>query len=215
MGIFKKDNGKIKPQAVAGGGIVTVAMASAAVFLGLAGPVGKPVTEKFENIELVEYYDTSDVLSWCGGETQVGRLPKGQFYTYEYCKALFDAQWDKYSAQMYSCYTADMAPFITVAMHVAFTDTFYNTGAKCSSGMMRAIRRGDPVAACGFLKEYRKSRTPRGGRLDGLDGKIDGYMDCSLTKGEPKGCYGIWTRRVEFADMCLAEAQKLPPGGLK
>lgn len=207
MKLFGK---KPKTRTVAvGGAVVTAAAVPAFVFLSMAGNIGKPVTEKYESIVLGEYYDTSEVLTWCGGETNVGRLPEGEEYTYEYCKPLFDAQWDVYSARMFGCYSEKMLPYITVGMHVAFTDTHYNTGARCQSGMIRAIRRGEPVAACEFLTNYRFSSTPRGGRLDMLDGKKNGKMDCSLTEGESRGCYGIWKRRMEFYEMCRVEAKQL------
>lgn len=203
-----------KKRTVISGGVTTIASVGVAAFLVLAGQEGKPKTEKYEGIILGEYYDTSHVLTWCGGETQVGRLPEGEAYTYEYCKPLFDAQWDRYSAKMASCYPEDLYPYISVNMHVAFTDTFYNTGARCSSGMMRALKRKDLTGACEFLKEYRHSRTARGGRLDMLDGRKNGKMDCSLTEGEAQGCYGVWKRRLEFYEDCIKEAKQIPPEGI-
>lgn len=137
-----------KRSAVVSGGLTTAAMVSAFAFLSATSQVGAPMTAEFEGMVLKNYIDSVGVETWCVGETQMGRLEEG--YTEEYCMQLFNARYPQYASQLYGCYSEDMKRYVTPAMHASFTDVYYNTGAKCMSGMMRKIRRGDPVAACDF-----------------------------------------------------------------
>lgn len=194
LDFFKGNDGKInKPRAAAGGGIVTAAMVSAAIFIGSSSNVGAPMTAQFEGEVLRNYIDAVGVETWCIGETQMGRLEKG--YTHEYCQALFKARYTEYATRLYECYSEKDKRYVTPAMHATFTDIYYNTGAKCSTGMMRFIRAGKPVEACNYTLAYKRA----GGR------------DCSI---RANGCWGVWDRRKKILPVCVADAKQIPPGGL-
>lgn len=198
MGLFKKQDGTINKKAVAatgGGGLVTAAMVSAAVFLSQTTTVGAPMTQQFEGRVLAVYKDVVGIDTWCDGETQLGRLPEGEEYTDEYCDTLWNARYPQYAAQLYSCYDDKAKRYVTPAMHAAFTDVFYNTGAKCNTGMVRNLKRGKPVEACNYILKYKRA----------------GGKDCSVRSN---GCYGVWDRRVKFHPVCMNDAKQLPPEGL-
>lgn len=196
MGFFKKDDGKISTKAVVatgGGGLVTAAMVSAAIFLADTSFVGSKMTAEFEGIVLENYIDVVGVETWCVGETQLGRLEEG--YTREYCMTLFNARYPQYAAQLYACYDDKAKRYVTPAIHAALTDVYYNTGAKCNTGMVRNLKRGNPVAACDYILKYKRA----------------GGKDCSVRSN---GCYGVWDRRLKFHPICMADAKKIPPDGL-
>lgn len=179
---------KRRTVAAASGSLITAASVSMAVFLSIADLKTAPMTAQFEGMVLQNYMDVVGVETWCVGETQVGRLEKG--YTREYCLALFKARFSEYSSKLYGCYTEDMKRFVTPAMHGAFTDVYFNTGARCNTGMMRALMAGRPVAACDFILKYKRA----------------GGKDCSI---RTNGCYGVWDRRIKMHGPCLEEAQQL------
>ena len=192
--LWKRKQPPVRAKSVAiGGGLVTAAMVSAAVFLGLTTPIGAPMTASFEGEVLRNYRDGVGVETWCIGETQMGRLEKG--YTHEYCQTLFSARYPQYAAQLYSCYNDKAKRYVTPAMHAAFTDVYYNTGAKCSTGMIRNLKAGKPVQACDSTLQYKRA----GGR------------DCSI---KANGCYGVWDRRIKMYPICMNDAVKLPAEGL-
>lgn len=169
--------------------VLTAAVLSPFAFLAATNEAGISYTEQFEGTVLHNYLDSVGVETWCTGETQVGRLESG--YTKEYCSQLFFASYAQYSSQLYGCYTDEMKKYVTPSMHAAFVDVYYNTGAKCNTGMMRALKRGDPVGACNFILKYKRA----GGR------------DCSV---RANNCYGVWARRlVAHEQLCLPEAYKL------
>lgn len=197
--MFGKKNDQIKTKAVAGGGLVTAAMVTAAVFLGLANPEGAKYTAEFEAVVLQNYIDSVGVETWCVGETQMGRLEEG--YTHEYCMALFKARYSGYSARLYDCYNEKAKRYVTPKMHTAFVDVYYNTGARCKTGMIRNLKNGNPVAACDYTLQYKRA----------------GGVDCSKTKGlsvSEGGCYGVWDRRITLHPICKADAEQIPPDGL-
>lgn len=175
-------------------GLVTAAMVSAGVFLGLAGDKGAPMTKEFEGTVLANYIDAVGVETWCTGETQLGRLEKG--YTYDYCMKLFVKSYSVYSRQVYNCYNDNAKKYVTPNMHAAFTDVFYNAGAGCKSNMIGFLKAGQPVKACNVILQYKRA-----------NGK-----DCSVRSN---GCYGVWDRRLKVYPLCVSDAQKLPIGGLK
>lgn len=189
-----KKNDQIKTKAVAGGGLVTAAMVSAALFIGIASQHGQPMTGEFEGLVLKNYRDSVGVLTWCRGETQMGYLPDGD-YTKEYCETLFSARYPQYSAKQYQCYNEKMKRYVTPKMHAGLTDVFYNTGSSCKTGMMRALKRGDPVGSCEYILRY----------------KYAGGKDCSIRSNN---CYGVWKRRVAAYDLCIDDAKQIPPDGL-
>lgn len=182
-----------RPVRAAVTGVTTAATVSAAVFISMAAETGAPMTAQFEGTVLENYIDSVGIETWCIGETQVGRLEKG--YTKEYCEALFFARFPQYAARLYSCYSEQDKRFVTPAMHAAFTDVYYNTGARCNTGMMRALRAKQPVAACEFILEYKNA----------------GGKNCSVRKNN---CFGVWDRRLKVLPICLADARKLPPEGV-
>lgn len=166
-------------------GIVTAAGVSAFAFLSMTNDSGIKYTQEFEGTVLENYIDSVGVETWCVGETQMGRLDKG--YTKRYCNELFFSRYSQYSSQLYSCYSEDMKKYVTPMMHATFTDLYYNTGAKCNSGVMRALKRGDPVGACEFTLKY----------------KFAGGKDCSI---RTNNCYGVWQRRVKLVTPCVQDA---------
>lgn len=193
MGILKKEDGTINKKSAATGGIATAAMISAFAFISMTTTVGAPMTAEFEGMVLSNYMDVVGVETWCVGETQMGRIESG--YTEEHCIALFNARYPQYVTQLYSCYTDEMKRFVTPAMHAAFTDIYYNTGSKCSTGMMRNLKKGNPVEACNYTIRYRYA----------------GGKDCSVRSN---GCWGVWERRTKMLPVCLDDAKQIPHGGL-
>ena len=169
-------------------GIITAAMVSSVAFFVASSETGLKYTQEFEGTVLSNYIDSVGVETWCTGETQMGRLDDG--YTKEYCSQLFYASYSQYSSSLYYCYDDEMKKHVTPSMHAAFTDVYYNTGAKCNTGMMRALKAGDPVGACNYTLRY----------------KIAGGKDCSIRSNN---CYGVWERRLTMLPICLDDAEKL------
>lgn len=170
------------------GGAVTAAMLPAAAFIALSVDTQAPMTAEFEGMVLKNYIDVVGVETWCIGETQMGRLEAG--YTPEYCMALFKQQFTAYSARLYGCYDDYMKNFVTPTMHGAFTDVYYNTGAKCKTSMMKALKQGKPVAACDATLLYKRA----------------GGKDCSIRSN---GCYGVWDRRIKTHVPCVQSAKQI------
>lgn len=191
MPAFKPVPDVIKKTAL---GLTTAAMISTVAFIGISTDRGAPMTAQFEGEVLGNYIDAVGVETWCIGETQLGRLEAG--YTKKYCMDLFKSRYQTYSRQVYDCYDAKAKRYVTSAMHLAFTDVFYNAGANCKSGMIRFLKAGNPVAACNNI----------------LDWKRAGGKDCSIRSN---GCYGVWDRRVKVHRLCIGDAQRIPSGGLQ
>lgn len=185
--LFKNKKGQVSATRV-GGGLITAASVTMAAFLGIADVRQAPMTAQFEGIVLANYIDAVGVETWCIGETQEGRLEKG--YTHQYCMDLFNRRFGTYSRKLYKCYNENMKRYVTPAMHGAFTDLYYNTGARCNTGMMRLLDQGKPVAACDFTLKYKRA----------------GGKDCSI---KANGCYGVWDRRVKLHKHCVEEAKQL------
>lgn len=190
MTLFKKKQVKT---AAAGGGIVTAAMVSAFMFIASATNIGSPYTAEFEGTVLDNYIDSVGVETWCIGETQMGRLDEG--YTKEYCLALFKASYANYSSKLYECYNNKAKRYVTPAMHAAFTDVYYNTGALCKTGMIRMLKQGRPEEACDYTLRYR----------------FAGGQDCSK---EDSNCKGVWKRRITLHPICMKDAKQIPWDGL-
>lgn len=195
MFFSKRDDGQTNKTAVAttGGVLITAAMVSAALFLSGTVDEGIKMTAQFEGMVLENYIDTVGVETWCIGETQMGRLETG--YTKEYCEQLFYARYTQYSGQLYGCYNEKAKRYVTPAMHAAFTDVYYNTGARCSTGMIRNLKRGKPKVACDYILKYKRA----------------GGKDCSV---RANGCWGVWDRRLKFHPKCIKDAEQIPPEGL-
>lgn len=175
-------------------GLVTAAMISTAAFIGLSVDKGAPMTQEFEGTVLANYIDAVGIETWCTGETQIGRLEKG--YTPEYCKTLFLTRYPQYSMQVYDCYDKKAKRYVTPAIHAAITDVFYNAGANCKSSMIRNLKAGNPVEACNSIFNWKRA----------------GGKDCSIRSN---GCYGVWDRRLKVYPMCIADAKRIPAGGLQ
>lgn len=177
-------------------GLVTAAMVTMGAFIATTSDIGAPMTKSFEGEVLKNYIDSVGVETWCTGETQIGRLEKG--YTREYCRMLFLSRYMEYSKKLYLCYDDTARRNVTPAMHATFTDVFYNTGARCKSGMVKLLQMGEPVKACEKTLDYKRA----GGR------------DCSKDKGNPHGCYGVYDRRLKMLPICMNDALRIPRGGL-
>ena len=193
MSFFKKKDGSVSKKAV-GGGLVTAAMVPAFAFIAMTADVQSEMTAEFEGTVLANYIDSVGVETWCTGETEVGRLESG--YTKEYCEKIFTPRFNEFSTRVYSCYTEDMKRYVTPAMHGAFTDVAFNTGATCRTGMMRNLKAGKPVEACEYILQYKRAA----GR------------DCSIRSNN---CYGVWDRRLKVLEPCLKDARQIPQGGMK
>jgi len=189
LSLFKKPQLNVKVAS----GLTTAAMVPVAIFLAMTSPIGSPMTAEFEGLVLKNYRDVVGVETWCYGETQMGRLESG--YTKEYCQTLFNARYNQYSGKLYECYNDKAKRYVTPAMHASFVDVFYNTGAKCNTGMIRNLKQGNPIAACEFTKNY----------------KIAGGKDCSK---RDSGCYGVYARRLKFLPICLEDARQIPIEGI-
>lgn len=170
------------------GGVTTAALVPAAIFLVMTADKGAQLTAAFEGLVLKNYIDVVGVETWCYGETQMGRMESG--YTKEYCQTLFNQRFNQYSARMYACYNDETKQYVTPAMHAAFTDVAYNVGRYCNTGMVRALAKAQPVAACDFILNYKRA----------------GGKDCSIRSN---GCYGVWDRRVKMHGLCVKEARLL------
>ena len=186
---LRKPSTKTVAATAAGGGLTTAAMVTAAVFLLETSAVGSPMTAEFEGMVLNNYLDSVGVETWCVGETQMGYLPEGN-YTEEFCMTLFNARYPQYAAQLFACYSDKMKHYVTPAMHAAFTDVYYNTGAKCKTGMMRNLKKGKPIKACDYILRYKNA----------------GGKDCS---DRTNNCYGVWDRRLKFHAKCINDAKQL------
>lgn len=171
------------------GALITAIAVPAMVFLGMTSDIGITKTAQFEGTVLDNYYDSVGVKTWCTGETQVGYKADGS-YDDAYCKALFFQSYNKYNGQLYSCYNDTALSDLTVPMHVAFVDMYYNTGRKCNTGMIRNMNAGKPKEACNFILKY----------------KYAGGQDCSLKSN--RTCRGVWSRRLEMHKLCLSGINK-------
>lgn len=190
MGFLKKT---ILTAAVIGTTLTTAAVVTEHEFLAETAAEGSQMTAEFEGLVLENYIDVVGVETWCYGETQLGRMEAG--YTQEHCLNLFKARYNQYSGQLYDCYDEKSKRYVTPAMHATFTDVFYNTGAKCKTGMIRNLKRGKPVEACNYILRYKRA----------------GGKDCSVRRNN---CYGVWDRRLKSLPMCLKDAEQLPPEGI-
>ncbi|NQZ14309.1 MAG: glycoside hydrolase family protein [Alphaproteobacteria bacterium] len=155
---------------------------SAAIFFGSVADIGMKPTQDAEGTVLHPYYDSVGVLTWCTGETQVGYQ---ESFTEKECNALFSARYNQYASRLFSCYTEEGKRHVTPKMHAAFTDVYYNTGAKCKTSMVRNVNAGKPEAACDAILLY----------------KYAGGKDCSHP--DNRTCRGVWKRRLQFHELCM------------
>ena len=164
--------------------ILTVGMTA---FLAAGGGVGVDKTLKNEGMELVPYYDSGLILTWCGGETDL-KYYKDKF-TLKECTDLFARRYGFFSYAVAMLYGEGAKASVTPPMHAAFVDTAYNIGLngfKRSSILLRADRR-ESKQACDAILLYKRAA-----------GK-----DCSLPENK-KICGGIWTRRKDMVKICYS-----------
>jgi lysozyme len=163
--------------------ITTVSSVSVAVFIFLASTIGAPKTLENEGIVLYPYYDSVGVLTWCGGETEVGYKEK---FIKQECTALFNTRYNQYSAAVLPMYNETARDVVTPDIHVAFTDMAYNIGINGvrKSSMIRKINAGNPKSACDAILKY----------------KYAGGRNCSIRSSN---CYGVWRRRLEMHKLCI------------
>lgn len=167
----------------------TIATRGVATFMTMAATFGAPATMHKEGMELAPYYDKiGNKVTWCAGETEVGYKEK---FTYEECGLLFHIRYGYYSMRVTMMYNDTAKALVTPEMHAAFTDMAYNVGLSSveRSTMMREANKGRAVPACNAILLY----------------KFAGGKDCSLPENK-RACGGIWSRRVEFNQMCLKGA---------
>lgn len=158
-----------------------------AAFVALSSAIGAPLTMNLEAVKLAPYYDSIGKLTWCAGETEVGYKNK---FTFSECSTLFKMRYGYYSLRTAEYYNSVAREIVTPEMHASFVDMSYNIGlgGVKNSSMIRLINQGDYVGACKAILLYKRA------------GKI---KDCSLTKGQAKGCYGVWDRRLQMSKFCL------------
>lgn len=149
--------------------------------------VGSPMTLNQEGVELQPYYDSVGVLTWCGGETEIGYKEK---FTYGECVKLFNIRYGYYSKVTASYYNDLAKSVLTPQIHAAITDMSYNVGLGQvkKSSMIRHMNNGDPVKACNSILLY----------------KYAGGHDCSVPNN--KICSGVWKRRLLMNKLCLEGA---------
>lgn len=147
--------------------------------------IGAPLTLNNEGLKLRPYYDGAGVLTWCGGETEVGFKTE---FTKQECVDLFNVRYGYYSLRTAELYTDKGKTTITPEAHAAFTDMSYNIGlgAVAKSSMIRNINNGNLPAACESILKY----------------KYAGGKDCSTAENR-RVCGGIWVRRLQMRELCL------------
>lgn len=146
--------------------------------------LGAPMTLMNEGMKLKPYYDSVGVLTWCGGETEVGYK---ESFTKEECADLFYMRYGYYSYATAEFYNDKAEEVITPKIHAALTDMSYNVGLPTvkKSSMIRELNAGHPVAACNAILKY----------------KFAGGRDCSAPGN--KSCPGVWTRRQQIHKLCI------------
>jgi len=156
---------------------------SAVIVAGAA--IGGPITLHHEGVRLQPYYDSVGVLTWCGGETEVGYKTN---FTHKECSDLFLMRYGYYSQRTSLFYNDTAKKIITPQIHAALTDMSYNVGIPTveKSTMIKKLNEGNALAACDAMLLY----------------KYAGGRDCSKDKGNPKGCYGVWDRRLKMNKLC-------------
>jgi len=168
----------------------TIARLGIAAFITLSASIGAPVTMHREGMVLSPYYDKiGNKVTWCVGETEVGKKDK---FTYEECSLLYHVRYGYYSMRVTALYSDTARDVVTPPIHAAFTDMAYNVGfsALQRSTMIREANAGRLKQACDAILLY----------------KYAGGRDCSLPENK-RICGGIWTRRLEFHQMCLGGIQ--------
>lgn len=180
FGFIKKDANK-RPQKR------TVATMGTAAFLGAVTLVGAPVTLLNEGVRLAPYYDSVGVLTWCGGETEVGYKPQ---FTYDECSTLFKIRYGYYSERTLGFYNEKAKAVVTPEVHAAMTDMSYNIGLNGlkKSSMIAQLNLGNVQGACNSILLYYKA----------------GGKDCRVRSNN---CYGVWERRLKMNKLCKGGLQ--------
>ena len=145
-------------------------------------------------MRLKPYYDSAHIKTVCVGETE---YVEDKTYTPKECADLFSLRLGYYSLKTLGYYNDTAKAIITPKTHAAFTDMSYNIGlsAMKKSSMIRLINEGQDIPACNAILNYNKIT------LKHKDGTPYKY-DCSTPNN--KVCYGIWKRRLQIHDLCIA-----------
>lgn len=168
----------------------TLATLGATLFLSLAAADGNPLTLEAEGMVLKPYYDSVGIRTVCGGETV---YVEEKEYSKAECIDLFGVRYGYYSRKVLGMYSQAAAEVVTPKIHAAVTDLAYNVGpgAVRRSKLMGYLNSGRPEKACDAFTDF----------------KYAGGRDCSLEKGKPQGCYGVWDRRLKAQRLCRAGLQ--------
>lgn len=159
------------------GGFALVVLSGAAI--------GGPITLQHEGMKLVPYYDSAKVLTWCGGETEIGYKEK---FTEKECSDLFAIRYGYYSERTALFYNDTAKEIITPEIHASMVDMSYNLGltAVKNSSMIRELNAGNASRSCLAILKY----------------KYVSGRDCSQPENK-KFCGGIWTRRQMIYNLCM------------
>ena len=170
--------------------MATIKKKGMAAFIALSTAIGAPATMLNEGVSLTPYFDRiGNKVTWCAGETEIGYKPK---FTYSECGALFKIRYGYYSYKVAMMYNDTAQAIVTPEMHAAATDLAYNVGIEAvrKSSLMRHFNAGAAREGCKAILLY----------------KYAGGVDCSL-EASKRVCGGIWTRRLQFTDLCLGGVQ--------
>jgi lysozyme len=138
------------------------------------------------------YWDPhGKVWTICDGET-LG-VKQGDYKTNSECDALTERRTRDFANQAYIRMSPLAQTRITAQTLEAHGNFAYNIGigGYSSSMALRKTNAGDFAGGCEAMLNWYSS----GGR------------DCRLDKGNPKGCYGLWVRRLSARDRCLKGIQ--------
>lgn len=156
----------------------------AAWLLGAAMVFAVPFIGQREGNILHSYWDEhGKVWTACEGVT-VGVIPD-HLYTEAECDQMNTATKLQYGAQVVNLSPENVSPK-TMGAYISFA---YNIGINgfASSSTLRLAKAGDIAGSCEAMLKWYKA----------------GGHDCRLDKGLPRGCYGVWARRLDERKMCM------------
>lgn len=179
--------------------------AAGAALIAATVTIGLPFIKAEEGRRLVPYVDIVGVSTYCDGETMNVRLD--HVYTDKECDAVTEKRFHQYAQAVYEMLNDQARASLTPDRLLAYTSLSYNVGlgAFSRSSVLADANDGAVVLSCGDFEKYMSVRTQLGSADDMRDGKKDGFKDCSIPENwkGPKGCKGIYTRRLNEKKSCL------------
>ena len=153
-----------------------------------------PVIKKWEGRSLTPYYDIAGVLTYCDGETLNAR--HGTQYTHEQCDALTQ----KRALEFAEGVAASLERPVSQKTFESLIVFSYNVGLGNfrSSTALRRINDGRTAEGCEAMMKF-VCVTVAPGKGETAQGK-----PCYSTLKNKKFVQGLWNRRDEERQMCLA-----------